>query len=185
MILSFPPPQKKDKLNNGFDSTFSKDKKIDLVTYIHGLTLYFKKYKIEVIETRMNDSIYFEYSNVFNQIPLQNHVYFYSDNKLISETIIPFKKVSAGNYLKKQIEYLDNKISQINLLKTKDTFLISIAGYGGCNSCNESTIYFSLTGDIIYFWYGNKNKIIKNFKSNKISSVKELEDAKIFNELPF
>ena len=174
-----------DTIKNGFDSTTTEDEKIDSITYVHSLILYTGKYRIVITETRINDSIHFDYSNIFNQIPLKNHVYFYEANKLISETEISFIRVTAKNYFNKSIDYLDNKISQINLVKTSNKFLILISGYGGCNSCNESTIYFSLSGDLIYFWYGNKNEIVEESISDKITSIKEIEDAKVFDELPF
>lgn len=158
-----------------FDSTFTEDKKIDSIVYVHSFLAYKGPYKVVVTEKRIDDSVHFVSANIFNQIPIANSISFYKDNKLLSSTKIPFNIALGKNYKQQDIRYLDNKISQIALHTLHGELLFSLTGYGGCNSCNESSASYSFTGDLIYFWYGNKLSVVKEIKNPPLSEPSEIK----------
>jgi len=156
-----------------------REYKINSNEYNFKLTIERDNFKIELNEIRKNDSIYYTYTNCFNQIPISNKIVFYKNNKVIRVTSIPYNKVKAKNYLFKEIKFLDNKISDMSLVKCKKNYFICIEGSGGCNSCNESISFYTLNGDLAYFWYGNKNHIVKKFINKKLISSVEVDFAEI------
>lgn len=147
----------------GVDSV--KYEKFDIgdTSFLKKCIVFWKQYTLVVYERQLNDSIPEQYSNMFNQLPILSGVLFYLNDSLIAKDAFSFKQVKATNFKGEKKIFLDNKISTMNIVVLNENPILEISSFGGCNSCNESVSYYSFSGDLLSFWYGNKDSVVAKY----------------------
>jgi hypothetical protein len=131
-------------------------------------------YSLEV-KFDCDSNIQLNNSSIHKDIPTckKQTLIFKHKNTIINKLNYPVKKIIQKTLNETNIEMDANVITELGIIKAKKN-VFYVAGYGGCNTCPIWEGIYSLEGNLLWHYYGNKNIII-----NQSGNINELlEDIK-------
>lgn len=138
----------------------------------------YEDYRLIVKTDYLDDSL--DVRSIYFPAILNQSLMFFKGDTLLKEVPLDLKQENLK--LTKNGDYLLRSyyVNQLVVLKKKDSFVFVVKGVGLCQHCSEYVGYFTKEGEVLFFYYGDKQETIDSFgdfeklnlKGERLKSVK-------------